>query len=116
MSYPTSLSSFVARRPPRSFSTGSGAPFSVAFAPGVGTTGIALQNIPTGGTGTWFTFVATVDCHIRFGSFSGDTATVSDFLMRAGVQEEWYVMTADTFVRVIGDTLSGTLRLWRSSR
>lgn len=113
---PKPLLSFVARRPPRSFSTGSGAPFSAAFTAAVGTTGASLQNIPTGGSGTWFTFVATADCHIRFGSFSGDTATVSDFLMRAGVQEEWYLMTEDTFVRVIGDVFSGTLRWWRSSR
>lgn len=112
------FSEAIARRPPRGANAaqvdGGAQTLAVTSASSASTTLNQVAN----GSGYWVTMVCTQDCHIRFGvTGSVGNATTSDYLMRAGVAEEWWVESnLDQAFTVIRDTSDGTLYWYRSSR
>lgn len=110
------LAEAISRRPPRGNATGDvGANNTVAVTAASSTwTSLGLvQN----GSGFWVTLVCSQDAFIRFGASNIGAATTSDWLLRAGVAEEyWCESNDDAGFRAIRSTTDGTLYWYRSSR
>jgi hypothetical protein len=112
------LAEAIARRPPRGNATSDvGANNTVATAAASTAAQSLGQVSPGNGSGFYVTMVCTQDAHIRFGISTVAAATASDYLLRAGIGEEfWCESSDDTHFRVIRDTADGTLHWYRSSR
>jgi hypothetical protein len=112
------LTEAVARRPPRGNASGDvGANNTVAIT----SASVAAQSLgqasPANGSGFYVTMVCSQDAHVRFGTSAVAAATTSDWLLRAGVAEEfWCESNDDTHFRAIRDAVDGTLYWFRSSR
>lgn len=112
------LAEAVARRPPRGNATGDvGANNTVATSAASSAAQSLGQVSPGNGSGFYVTMVCSQDAHIRFGLITVGPATASDYLMRAGVAEQWFIVNPeDVAFRIIRDTADGTLYYWRSGR
>jgi hypothetical protein len=115
------LTEAVMRRPPRGNGTGvAGQAYTltlVATTPSVETNVLAVVERPTTG-GCWVTFKASADSTIRFGLATqvGANATVNDFLISAGQDEEFWIAFPDDGAFSARSTAGGTLYWFRSSR
>lgn len=110
------FSEAIARRPPRGQGTGEDGANNTVAVTSASTAAQSLGQVQNG-SGFWVTMVCTQDAHVRFGISTVGASTTSDYLLRAGVAEEfWCESNLDTHFRVIRDTADGTLHWFRSSR
>lgn len=106
----------IMRRPPRANGSGEVGACSTVNTTSGSTSAQAL-NMPLNGSGAWFTFVCSQDAHIRFGLSTVGNAGLTDWLLRAGVAEEfWCESNIDTHFKATRDTADGTLYWYRSSQ
>jgi hypothetical protein len=111
------LSEAVARRPPHGASTTTSSPNrAVTKTATTNTTTAAVSlGLSANGSGAYFTFAASQDAHIRFGPSTVAACTTGDYLLRAGVAEEfWCESNEDTHFTAIRDAADGSIYWWRS--
>lgn len=111
------LDEAVARRPPHGSGTSDSAPSRAVSKVAVGSASSAATPIglATNGTGAYFTFVSSGDAHIRFGGANVAAATANDYLLRAGIADEfWCEANEDGYFTVLRDTADGSLYWYRS--
>jgi len=111
------FSEAVARRPPHGSGTATSSPNRAVTktASASASTAATSLGLEVNGSGAYFTFAATQDAHIRFGRASVAAATSSDYLLRAGVAEEWWCEgNEDTHFTAIRDATDGSIYWYRS--
>lgn len=111
------LSEAVARRPPHGAGTSTSNPNRACGKVAISAASSAATPIglSPNGSGAYFTFVASSDTHVRFGPSTVAAATANDYLMRAGVAEEfWCESNEDTHLTALRDTADGGLYWYRS--